>query len=203
MNWRSSSGSGGSAAARQSVPEMRASGLSRRSSPQQLAPVVQQIGGAAGVSVRGAGVGERPEPRAQVAGEPDDEPIELFLDPIRLDHFLELLQLDAVRRPGMERPAPQVDGDGVAAHDRWKEEEVAAVEFELEPVHLQPRAGGNPAGWLGLGFAQLGVDRRRTETGVVVVLRSGAGAGAERQDGQNSAGPPGSRAHQNGAEGGI
>ena len=70
-----------------------------------------------------------------------------------------------------KRAAPQIDGDRIAPTDRRDDVQIAAVERELEPVHLQPRAGRNPAGWLGRRLAQLFVQGGRTETVGVVLLR--------------------------------
>ena len=167
-----------------------------------LAPVLQQVVGAAGVPRRGAAIRESPQPRAQIAGEPDDEPLEFLLDPIRIDQLPKLLQLHPVRRIRVERSAALVDGYRVAAVYRRHEEQVAPVELEFEAVYLQADAGGYPAGRLQLGFAQLGVDGGRTEAGVVIVVRRrGAGLGrgaatkAQGYGGQEGAGPPGGQAH--------
>ena len=138
---------------------------------QRLAAIVEQVGGAARVAARSVGVRKRPEPRTQVAGEPDDEPVERLLDRVGLNQLAELLQLHAVGGMGPERAAPQVDGDRVAPADRGDDVQVTAVEGELEAIDLQPGIGGNAPGRLWRRLAQFVVEGGRAETAGVFLLR--------------------------------
>ena len=141
---------------------------------QSLAAVLQQVHRSLVLPARpapAAGSGrlghQCPQPFVEVAGEPEDEALELLFEEVLVDQLPELLVLHAVGRPGAQRAASEVHRDRRAPADRRDQVEVAALELELEPVDPQPPAA-DMAGRLRLGFTQLVVQRGGTETGLVV-----------------------------------
>ena len=178
---------------RRGLPEVQCDagiGVPQSVLEERLAPVFEQVHRALELPPRPAsapgrrGLGdERAEPFAEVAGEPEHEPLELLLEVVLVDQLAELLVLHAVRRPRTNGAASEIHGDRGTITDRGDQVELAALELELEAVDPQPFAE-DVAGRLGLGRAQRVVQRGRTEAGLVVVGRGrDAGQQGERGEG--------------------
>ena len=163
---------------------------------QRLPAVLEQVrrplplppGPARPAGPRGIGH-QRPQPVVEVAGEPEDEALELFVQEVLVDQLAELLMLDAVRRPGAHRAAAEEHRDPGASAGRRGQVEVAALERELEAVDPQPPAP-DVAGRLRLGFAQLVVQGRGAEARFVVGGPRGAAGGQDRRGGQEGGEAP-------------
>ena len=177
---------------RRGLPEVQCDagiGVPQSVLEERLAPVFEQVHRALELPPRPAsapgrrGLGdERAEPFAEVAGEPEHEPLELLLEVVLVDQLAELLVLHAVRRPRTHGAASEIYGDRGTIADRGDQVELAALELELEAVDPQPFAE-DVAGRLGLGRAQRVVQRGRTEAGLVVVGR-GRDAGQQGDRGE-------------------
>ena len=107
---------------------------------QVLSPILKQVGCVVGVGTRGI-VGQRLQSLTGVVREPEDEPVEVFLqEVVVVDELLQLLVLDAVWGIAANKALAKKDGD------EWlllegEEVEITVGQLELHPIDGEPSVG--------------------------------------------------------------
>ena len=134
--------------------------------------------------------GQRPQPLGHVAGAPQQQSVELFLEVMLVRELLELVVFAGVRWVRAHTSVTQEHRRRDDAANRGSEIQVTVQQFQLEPVKPQTSVA-NVSDICDLGFPELLVEWRGTECLVLVVIldeRSGrCGGTAQPERGQEDA----------------